>query len=249
MINYFKSENLKINHTFVQKLIWVAPIAILSLAVVLQRGYFVQTVYNWWYAMFLIAVIALNSCLQIRIDDKKKNKAVLSLPVDLRKVYFAKILVGVKNLTISTAIICITATIGQYIFPGYSKINLSFFHGIEAFFVIVLTSIWMVPLFHFFSTKVGIYINILFGFGMGVISVLIAPKSYWWINPFSYTCRAVCPIIKIMPNGLLAEPGNVTFTPEILNMSSIPISIIISLALFAVLTYITTKWYEGREVI
>lgn len=151
MIHYFKSENLKIKRTFVQKLIWAAPLSIIFLAVVLQRGYFVETVYNWWYAMFLISMITLNSCLQIRVDNKKKNKAVLALPVDLRKVYLAKILVGIKNITVSTAIVCVTARIGQYIFPGYSEINLAFFNGIEAFLVIVLTSIWMIPLFSFFQ--------------------------------------------------------------------------------------------------
>lgn len=249
MIHYFKSENLKIKRTFVQKLIWAAPLSIIFLAVVLQRGYFVETVYNWWYAMFLISMITLNSCFQIRVDNKKKDKAVLALPVDLRKVYLAKILVGIKNITVSTAIVCVTARIGQYIFPGYSEINLAFFNGIQAFLVIILTSIWMIPLFHFFSAKFGIYLNILFGFGIGFISDLIAPKSYWWVNPFGYTCRAICPILKIMPNGLLAKPGNTTFTPEILNSSSIPISIIVSLVLFFILTYATTKWYEGREVI
>ena len=93
-----------------------------------------------------------------------------------------------------------------------------------------------------------IFLNVLLGFVASMVGVLTAVKDIWWINPFGYTPRAVCPILHILPNGLNAVEGSDTFTPEILQSSSIVISIIISIILFCLLSYVSASWFEKREV-
>ncbi len=40
MLKYFISENMKINHTFVKKLVWIAPIMVILLSGFLASNYF-----------------------------------------------------------------------------------------------------------------------------------------------------------------------------------------------------------------
>lgn len=247
MYRYYQAENLKTKRTFISRMQYLSPGSILAIAILLQRGYFVQTAYNWWYAVFLIAMIALNSCLLMRVDQKKKNKAVLLLPIDLKKVFYAKIGVGIKNLSISTGVLCLGATLGSYVFSGLQPLDLKWIAGIEAWSVIVLTSIWMIPFFYIFSMKFGVFLNALFGFVIGIVGILTATKEIWWMNPFGYTPRAICPILHILPNGLNAIPGSETFTPELLESSSIAISIIISIILFLLFSYLSASWFAKRE--
>ena len=49
MIKYFISENIKIKHTFANKLIFIAPVMLALLSGLLTADYFQVDIYNWWY--------------------------------------------------------------------------------------------------------------------------------------------------------------------------------------------------------
>lgn len=248
MFEYFMSENMKINHTFVKKLVWIAPMMVVLLSVFLAAKYFQVDIYNWSYTSIFPGTISLGSCLLYRVDGSMKNKGVMSLPVDIKKICLAKILVGVKNISISCIIIFIAGELSLYIIQINSISHISILSGLAATLVIIITSIWQIPLYFFLGNKIGMAPTIILSIAISIFSEITAVGEFWWINPFSYTSRLMCPILKILPNGLLAEPGNQTFTPEVLNTWVIPFGVGISIILFIVITYLTAKWYERQEV-
>lgn len=248
MVEYFISENMKIKRKFVKRLVWIAPTMVILLSVFLTANYFQVCIYNWWYTLILPGVIAIEGCFLYKIDGAMKNKSVMALPVDLKKVWIAKILVGVKNIAISCMIIFIAGQLSVFVIPMRSESNISILSGFIGILVIIITSIWEIPLWFFLGNKIGMFPTIILSLAANIFSIVVAVRKFWWINPFSYTSRLMCPILRILPNGLLAKEGSKTFTPELLNTSSIPLGIGVSIVLFIVITYLTAKWYERQEV-
>lgn len=247
MFEHFISENMKIKRKFVQELVWIAPTMVILLSIFLAVNYFQINIYNWWYMSILGEVIALEGCLLYKIDGSMKNKSVMALPVDLKKVWISKILVAVKNIAVSCMIIFIAGELSIFFIPMRSESNISMLSGLIGILIIIITSIWQVPLYFFIGSKIGMFSSIILSIAINVFSIIVSVKKFWWVNPFSYTDRLMCPILRILPNGLLAKEGSKTFTPELLNISSIPLGIGTSVVLFIVITYLTAKWYERQE--
>lgn len=248
MFEYFMSENMKINHTFVKKLVWIAPMMVILLSGFLAANYFQVDIYSWWYTLILPGTIPLGSSLLARVDGSMKNKVVMALPVDLKKIWIAKILVGVKNILISCIIIFIAGQLSVFIIKMNSISDISMLSGLAGTLVIIITSMWQIPLCFFLGNKIGMFPTIVLSIAVNIFSVIMAVKEFWWVNPFSYTSRLMCPILKLLPNGLVAKPGSQTFTPELLDAWGIPFGVGISIVLFIVITYLTAKLYERQEV-
>jgi lantibiotic protection ABC transporter permease subunit, MutE/EpiE family len=238
---------MKMNHTFAKKLVVIAPMMVILLSGFLAANYFQVDIYNWWYTLMLPGAISLGSSLLSRVDGSMKNKAVMALFVDLKKIWLAKILVGVKNIFISCTIIFIAGQLSVFIIQMNSISNISMLSGLAGTLVIIITSIWQVPLYFFLGNKIGMFPTIVLSMAVNIFSVIMAVREFWWVNPFSYTSRLMCPVLKLLPNGLIAKPGSQTFTPELLNAWVIPLGIGISTVLFIIITYLTAKWYERQE--
>jgi ABC-2 type transport system permease protein len=249
MLQYFLSENIKIKHTFMEKLIWLSPALLILLSMSLTARYFQVDTYNWWYTWMLSGTLSLSCVYLSRVDGAMKNRATISLPLDLKKVWIAKVFVGIKNISISCVIIFVAAHLSVFIIPINSIINIPILNGFIGTIIIIVTCIWQVPLCMFLGSKIGMFPTIILNLGINIFSIIMSVGKYWWINPFTYCDRFLCPVLKILPNGLPAEPGNQTFTPELLNTSVIPLGIGISIVLFLIITYLTAKWYEGKEAI
>ncbi|WP_253198762.1 hypothetical protein [Clostridium estertheticum] len=110
--------------------------------------------------------------------------------------------------------------------------------------MIALTSLWQIPLCMFLAKKLGmlgtVLINVGVGFGLNVMAV---KTSMWWISPYSWTTRIMCPILGILPNGELAGIGDSLRNPVV-----IPIGTILSIILFALLLIVTANWFKKQEV-
>lgn len=249
MLQYFLSENIKIKHTFMEKLIWLSPALLILLSMSLTARYFQVDTYNWWYTWMLSGTLSLSCVYLSRVDGAMKNRATISLPLDLKKVWISKVFVGIKNISISCVIIFVAAQLSVFIMPINSIINIPILNGFIGTIIIIVTCIWQVPLCMFLGSKIGMFPTIILNLGINIFSIIMSVGKYWWINPFTYCDRFLCPVLKILPNGLAAEPGNPTFTPELLNTSVIPLGIGISIGLFLIITYLTAKWYEGKEAI
>jgi ABC-2 type transport system permease protein len=249
MVKYFLSENLKIKNTFLNKLIWIMPILTIILTILLEPTDFQHASYNFWYALILPGAVSLNFTLLSRVDGSMKNKGVLSLPLDLRKVWLAKVLGGIKSMSISCIIICLAAQLCPIVTSIKLEKNIPFFVGLAAIIILVITYAWQVPLCIYLGNKIGLFQTVLINIVVNIAFTILAVENFWWAIPFTYPARLMCPVLKILPNGLPAEPGSKTFTPELLNIWDIPFGLSISIVLFFVITYLTAKWYKTQEVL
>ena len=248
MYSYFKSEALKIKHTFVWKLAFIAPIFAILFPLLLMPAYFEINSYNWWYASILPGMISLGCALVAVKDKKMKNMAVLSMPIDLKKVWISKILVCIVMIVsaslfhlLGNIIIGNIFGIGEWGKAGILNVML-------ASLVLIITFLWQVPLCLFLTSKIGMFPTILINLGAyAILGIVLAVNKVFWIIPYAIPARLMCPILKVLPNGLPAVPGTETFTPELLSGSTILPGIIITVVLFVILTFVTAKWYEEQE--
>jgi ABC-2 type transport system permease protein len=225
------------------------PILTIIFTIVLEPTYFQHASYNFWYALILPGAVSLNFTLLSRVDGSMKNKGVLSLPLDLRKVWLAKVLVGIKSMFISCIIIFLAAQLCPIVTSIKSEKNIPFFLGLAAIIILVITFAWQVPLCIYLGNKIGLFQTVLINIVVNIAFTILAVENFWWAIPFTYPARLMCPVLKILPNGLPAEPGSKTFTPELLNIWDIPFGLSISIVLFFVITYLTAKWYKTQEVL
>lgn len=249
MFKYFLSENIKMKHTFVEKLSWIAPSFVILLSISLAAIYFQVDSYNWWYVTILPGTVALSCALLSKIDGGIKNRAVISLPVELKKVWIAKVLIGIKNLFISCMIIFIAAQLSVFFVNINPVSKIPTLNGLAATLILIITYMWQVPLCLFLGNKIGLFPTIILSLASNVICGVMAIEEYWWMIPFAYPSRLMCPVLKVLPNGLLAEPASQTFTPQLLDTWVIPFGISVSFILFLIITYVTAKWFAIQEAI
>jgi ABC-2 type transport system permease protein len=176
------------------------------------------------------------------------DRAVKGLAVNFKHIWIAKSLTGIKYLVIS----CFLLFAGYVLFtvaPNDVRIiPIAFTDALSSIFVIMITYLWQVPLFLFLGYKTGIFLSITSSLLFNtIIGPVIAAKSYWFICPFSYPARLVCPILKIMPNGLLLKPENPSFT-DLASYTVVPIGILLSVILLISLLLTTARWYQNKEV-
>ncbi|AGX44633.1 lantibiotic immunity ABC transporter MutE/EpiE family permease subunit [Clostridium saccharobutylicum] len=248
MIKYFVSENLKIKNTFLNKFIFIMPILTIIFTLLLEPTALQKGSYNFWYIFIYPGTVTLISTLLSRVDGKIKNKSVLSLPLDLSKVWISKILIGIKSIFISCLVLFFAVQIIPIIYSNSFQNAISFLNGFIAIIILVITFSWQIPLWIYLGNKIGLFITTIISIIVNFLSSVIAVKNLWWICPFTYPSRLMCPILKILPNGLPATPGSVTFTPEFLNILNIPLGIALSIILFCLVTYLTANWYKSQEV-
>lgn len=247
MERYFKAEALKIEHSFSKKLVFIAPIFTIGLSFFLAAAYFQQNVYNWWYAMILPGMISIVCTLVAKQDKKMQNMAVMSIPVDLKKVWISKIFLCIVLIVEASSIILAgSMVIGNLLGVGIFK--LSALNQLEGIIVLVITFLWQIPFCLFLGSKIGMFSTMLINMiAYVVFGVICALEDSLWIVPYAIPARLMCPILKILPNGLPAVPGNQTFRPELLSNSTILPGIAIALILFLILAFATSKWYERQE--
>ncbi|MBU3218449.1 lantibiotic immunity ABC transporter MutE/EpiE family permease subunit [Clostridium estertheticum] len=240
MLKYLQAENLKNKRTFIKKLIFLAPMVtfIIALSSVM---WFQANSFNWWYMMILPGYISLMAVMTNEKEEKKlRYRAVFGLPISLKKVWISKVLANGIYMTLSCMILSVGIILGGY----YFSIIIPFSRVIVAVALIAVTSLWQIPLCMFLAKKLGMLGAILINVGGGsVLGALTAVRSIWWICPYSWTARIMCPILGYLPNGLKAEIGSSILSPVV-----IPIGLILSLILFALLLIVTTNWFEKQEV-
>lgn len=248
MGDYFKSEYLKTKHTFIGKLLFLAPIFAILFPLGMMPAYFEVNAYNWWYSMLLPGMISL-LCTLVAVKDKKmKNMAVLSLPVNLKKVWISKILVCVFMITFASLIHLFGCILIGNVFHLGKLGVIPTASAVLGSLVLIITFLWQIPLCLFLGSKIGMFSTILINIvAYLILGVILAVKDVLWIIPYAVPARLMCPIIKVLPNGLPAVQGFPTFRSELLSHSVILPGIIITVFLFAILTVLTAKWYVGQE--
>ena len=240
MLKYLQAENLKCKRTFIKKLIFLAPMVTFLMALS-SVVWFQANSFNWWYMMILPGYISIMAVMTNEREEKKlRYRAVFGLPISLKKVWISKVLVNGIYMALS----CMVLSVG-IILAGYKfTITVPFLRALVAAVLIAVTFLWQVPFCIFLAKKMGMLGTVLINVGgTFILGALTVTTSMWWICPYSWTSRIMCPVIGHLPNGLRAETGS-----PLLNPSVIPIGIILSLILFALLLIVTANWFEKQEV-
>ena len=244
MMNYILGDYLKYKRTFLKKIIYIIPISLIILSYLLVPPYFTIDSYNWWYTIIMPITYALIPALMNRYEDKKiKYRAVYPLSIDLRKIWISKIIVASCLILMASLVHLIAVLIVQFIFGDQIFLSYSFSTLLVSSILLVVSSIWQIPFCLLLAKKFGfstsLMINGLLGVALGIV---FSAGDYWLFSPYSWSIRTMVPMLKIMPNGLPADAGNM-----MLNTSILP-PCIFSILLFLLLSYLSSIWFAKQEV-
>ena len=240
MINDIHAEFLKQKHRFLLKLLWLGPIVTLALAIRLMSGRFlIAGAYNWWYTMILPGSLAMMLAFTVSAEKKHGRHGLFAICVDKGRLWIAQILVNTILLFLMNLIFYLFVTAACLFFG----LSISLGETLLASFVLFLTFMWQIPVFLWLSEKTGsvvsILINLFCNIGFGIF---FAPTKLWFV-PFAIPARLMCPIIKVMPNGLPIGGTN-----HLRDSSVIFTGIMITVILYVVFTVLTALWFRRREV-
>lgn len=251
MKNYFQAEKLKYRGTFLWGLLFLMPAVCTFLSAQLTHNYFAMDGYNWWYITMLPGFLVI-ICGQIGGKDlKKQNRTIGSLPADMGKIWDAKILLAVTLSGAATLILLILILIGTAAME--KSLHMTFINApsverqILAAFLIWITSLWMLPFCLFLVQKTGVILMVVISLASSqILAPLLALKNWFFLVPFGITARVMCPVLKTLPNGLPAEPGQITYTPELMSASAAAAGVGGALLWFGVCWFLTRKWYKRQ---
>lgn len=243
MNRYLFAEHLKCKRTFAQKIMWLSPLCMVGLIFWIGGMYFSYNGYNWWYIMIAPATASLMAIFLERIEDKIQYKALFLLPISHRKIWEAKVYVLCIYFFIANILHFIGITLGSLTVRTTNSLPvISMF---VASVVITVTNLWLLPFSLFLAKKFGMLGTLLFNVGLGtVLEIMCVDKFYWWLCPYAYSARLMCPILHILPNGLIASNQD-----PLLQTNVIGIGIILSILVFLGILLRTTRWFAHWEEI
>lgn len=240
MITIMKAEHLKLAHTFAGKVPFIASVLTLFLALFLTLGIyaaFPAGAWNWWYTIMLHGMLSVFCYLNIRKDKKIHYYHSLSLPMVPEKYWIGKIMSCIPTLFFSNLVIFAGTFAGGMIVGT----TVPFVNGLEAAALLSVTCLWEIPFFLFLSARFGMIGAVFTGSAMPLAAVWIADTFIWWICPMAVPERLMCPVLGILPNGLLAEPGSLLKEPDVI----LP-GVLLSLFWFVFCTFITAVWFRRK---
>lgn len=246
MWNDLCAEQMKYRHTFLGKAFFVAPLLTLLLGIKLSPAYVVLTSFNWWYMFLLPAMLSIVSCSCGEKDRKLGEKAVFTLPVSLKRARLIKIFDCSLWLFLACIVQCILTFVAGQVFQAKYSDTITIFHALFAGVLLFLTYAWQIPLCLLLEQKCGAAATILINMAANIILSANFATEGMWLIPYAVPARLMCPVLKILPNGLPAEPGNITFSPELLSWGSILPGLVVTCLCFILVTEISIRVYERK---
>ncbi|AND80120.1 lantibiotic immunity ABC transporter MutE/EpiE family permease subunit [Streptococcus pantholopis] len=249
-----QSELLKYRRTFIKKLAVLLPLLFVLQAVpsiwlmpkdVVRGWEHVDTmVFNIWTTAFLPLGIALFTYLA-DLQERKSGgyrslRAHAYFPAN---IWVSKVIVIALMTLIAAAILfaatilsgLITVTDGKWAIPWATILLASLFAWV--------TSLAIIPIQLWVATRQGLFASMGLGFFGFIAGVFIADKAYWFVFPWSWAPRMMCPLLQLNPNGVMLEAGD-----PLLDTSVLPLGLVLSIAAFVIFTGITALWFQRREL-
>ncbi|KOC31705.1 hypothetical protein ADU81_13060 [Clostridium botulinum] len=237
MINMLRSEHLKYKRTFCRKLFFIVPMYVLLNLPFMNMYFFINTL-NLWSCFIMPFMISLICALSALREKRAGNYRTLkSKDINLKKMWISKILIVTYYEFLASivflSIMILVKLIKGVIYPKELLIGI---------FAIFITTLILIPICLFLAEIFGTFAPILITL-IGVMSgVIFATKSIWYLCPFSIAPRLMCPIIKVHPSGIPLEIGSPLLDPSVISKG-----FIISIALFIILSIITSFWFSKRR--
>lgn len=250
-VNYFKAEVLKHKHSSVSRLTILMPLISVLMSAVLTHVYFAVDGYNWWYSLLAPGFTGLLCGIVSEKDKKLGNRAIWSLPCDMKRVWDAKVLYGIAVSGAATVFLTGMVMIISYLLETQLHVNFlirpSFPAQLAAGTLIWLSFCWQIPWCLFLAQMIGRIPMIILHFaGYSMSAFFMSLSPVYMLFPGAITSRMMCVILKVMPNGLPAKVGEMSYTPRLLDPSSIPIGIAASIVWLALLWLLTRLWYNRK---
>lgn len=248
----YQAEILKNRHTAAEKLTLWMPLATVFLAAALTMNYVIIDSYNWWYVGLLPGCVALISSMVLGREKRQKNRNILSLPVDMKTVWDGKVLYGIRMLAVSVFLLsgaaCLVGMMGTYLLHMSFPLDITPGSQLAVAVVLFVTGLWQVPfcllLQQLFGSAAAPLIHVV---SYAIIAPTVSLKPYFMLLPGSVPARLMCSILGVLPNGLPARPGSMTYSPELVEYGAIPVGVISSLVWFLLLWGIS-RWWFGKRV-
>ncbi|WMM24145.1 lantibiotic immunity ABC transporter MutE/EpiE family permease subunit [Tissierella sp. MB52-C2] len=238
MIDIIKSEFQKSKRTSINKFIIITPL--LALLFSFSWGGGQNGAYNWWYTMFLPGMLAIISSQVIIMEKKVGYKGILLYPTDKKDIWLGKI-IYISILTIITSLIFM---MGIIIIGFVDEPVIPLKANILATIILIITFLFQIPMSLFLTARFNMFVTVLFNIGMTIFGVVnFGTNSFLKFSPYGIISSLMCPILKILPNGLPVPENS-----PLLNGNTILRDIFINIVAFLILTILTTIWFKKKEV-
>lgn len=173
---------------------------------------------------------------------KKERKylfhGMFAIVEDKKKLWYAKIFVSSGYLLLACLIFGVLSIIGGFL--CYEQISVG--RNLVASILLAVTFAWQIPFFMLLTLKCGMILSLVVSvFCNLVLACMMAVGNFWWM-PFAIPARIMCPVIRILPNGLLLEEESSLSNPNV-----IIIGVVISLILYVAGTFISARVFEKQE--
>lgn len=251
MRRYFLAEKMKYRHTTIGGVTFFMPLLCVFLSAWLTHSYFAVDSYNWWYVVVYPGVVGILCGMLGNKEKRKNNHTVWPLPCSMGKIWDAKILVGAMLSGVSVScIVALTILAGKGMEAG---LHMEFFAApsikeqMFAGVLIWLTTLWEIPFCLFLVQKMGTFLMVILHLGTYIAAAAVVSLQSWFVLlPGAITARIMCPVLKVMPNGLLLQPGQMTYSEQLAGTWVLPAGILASLLWFGLLWAGTRKWFERQ---
>ena len=239
MLKMIKAEHIKLRHTFGKYLPVIFPILAVLLAFCLMRGNMMpEGTWNWWYAMLLPGMLTILCHLGMTKEKKMHYYNLYCLSISVNKYLMGKIIHCGLCLLFADFLIFVGTWIAGKLFDS----TISVMGGFWGFVLLTITYLWEIPLYMLLSSRFGMFTSIFSCMILTIGSVVaLAHSDLWWVCPSAISIRLMCPILGIMPNGLLVPEGS-----KLLDMSVIFPGVLISLVWFILMSRLTILWFERK---
>lgn len=251
MMDYFRAEKLKYRRTAMNGITFFMPLLTVALAAWLTHHYFSVDSYNWWYIGMYPGFLGIMCGMIGGKDKRKKNYTIWPLPCEMGRIWDSKILVGAALSGIAMIFVVVLTIFAGRVMESVRHIQ--FFVSpsvgvqIAAGLVMWATTLWQIPFCLFLTQKVGIFLMLVIHMGIyTILATIVSLKSWFALFPGAITARMMCPVLGVLPNGLILQPGQMTYSPQLEEMSSLFIGIPAALLWFGLFWLAGRRWFEGQ---
>lgn len=252
MLALIRVEYLKYKRTMTQKLIMLAPLFFIVIA--LPQSYFMPPgyahswdlvlgiVYNWWPVLFLPFGTALIAGLLVNQEKRAGGwRAALIHPLSPVHLWLGKIVVMGYQLLLATVILMGAAlVVGMITKAGPAPWRELLLGGM----LLWATSLPLIPIQLWAAQMLGFVGNMLVGTLGFFAGVSAAASSHWAYSPWSWPIRMMCPLIGVHPNGTLLAADD-----PLLNSGVIPLGLALAAAVTLIVSIGGAIWFSRRGVL
>ena len=116
--------------------------------------------------------------------------------------------------------------------------------GLCAAVLLSILYLWEIPLYMLLSYRFGMFVDIFVCFTLSIgATAILANTNLWWLCPAAVPVRLMCPILGILPNGLLVPDGSSLYSTNVI----LP-GIFVSLVWFVLMVYLVMHFFKGKAV-